>query len=169
MFARRIAVAIGLLVALLGTQWPEFSQQYRQRLGGALDELTRALDAFAADAASQSLTPETALSRLAANPDPLARERADAVKAETARKARIVDALAAMKDAGPVARLAAMARDYDPQVAAGAYQAFEPAIPLGRESWIVGALSFAAGWLATHITAWPVRRRLALRRELARA
>ena len=169
MFARRIAVAIGLLAALLGTQWPEFSQQYRQRLGGALDEVTRALDAFASDAASQSLTPDAALERLAANADPLARERAEAVKAERVRKARIADSLQAMKDAGPMARLVVMARDYDGQVAAGAYQAFEPAIPLGSEGWIVGAVGFVIGWLATHVTAWPVRRRLALRRRLASA
>lgn len=169
MFVRRFALAIGLLFALLGTQWPEFSQQYRQRLGGALDEVTRALAAFDADAAAQSLTPDDALKRLADNPDPLAKARADAVREDLARKQRDSDALAAMKEAGPLARLAVMARDFDPEVAAGAYQAYEPAVPLGKEGWIVGLVGFAIGWLVTHATAWPVRRRWARRRELAQA
>ena len=53
MFTRRLAAAIGLLFALLGMQGPEFTQQYRQRLGGALDELKRAVSVFDADAARQ--------------------------------------------------------------------------------------------------------------------
>ncbi len=169
MFARRLAVAIGLLFALLGTQWPEFSQQYRQRLGGVLDELTRALDAFNADAAGQSLTPDAAVARLKGNSDPLARQRGEAVLDEIARRAKVADALQAMKDAGPLARLFVMLRDYDGQAASGALQAYEPAVPLGSEGWIVGAAGFALGWLATHATAWPVRRNWARRRMAARA
>ena len=62
-------------------QWPEFSQQYRQRLGGALDELRRVVAAFEAEAASHALTPAEAVGRLKTNPDPLAREPAPTSKA----------------------------------------------------------------------------------------
>ena len=65
MFTRRLAAAIGLLFALVGMQGPEFTQQYRQRLGGALDELKRVVSAFDADAARQSITPVEAIARLA--------------------------------------------------------------------------------------------------------
>ena len=40
MFMRAIAVAGGLAGAAGLSQFPEFSQQYVQRLGGAVDELT---------------------------------------------------------------------------------------------------------------------------------
>jgi hypothetical protein len=40
-FVRRLALAIALIAGLLGSQGPEFAQQYRQRIGGALDELKR--------------------------------------------------------------------------------------------------------------------------------
>ena len=169
MFARRIAVAIGILFALIGTQWPEFSQQYRQRLGGALDELTRAISAFTTEATNESLSVEAAIARLIDNKDPLARERGEAVRDEIARRARISDALQAMKDAGPMARLWVMIRDYDPQAADGTLQAFEPAVPLGREGWIVGGVGFLLGWCATHLTAWPVRRHFERRRLRAAA
>ena len=53
---RRLAMAMGLLFALVGTQGPEFAQQYGQRLAGAIDELSRVVATFAVDAASNSLT-----------------------------------------------------------------------------------------------------------------
>jgi Protein of unknown function (DUF2937) len=169
LFARRIAIAIGFLFALVGTQWPEFSQQYRQRLGGALDELNRAIAAFTTEATGESLSVEAAIARLTNNADPLARERGEAVRDEIARRARIADALQAMKDSGPVTRLFAMVRDFDAQAADGALQAFEPAVPLGREGWIVGGVGFLLGWFGTHLTAWPMRRHFERRRLRASA
>ena len=38
MFVRKLALAISLLAGLIGSQGPEFAQQYRQRLGGAVEE-----------------------------------------------------------------------------------------------------------------------------------
>ena len=46
MMTRRLALAIALIAGLIGSQAPEFAQQYRQRLGGALDELKHALAEF---------------------------------------------------------------------------------------------------------------------------
>ena len=41
MILRRLAFAVSLLLGALASQLPEFAQQYRQRLGGAIDELQR--------------------------------------------------------------------------------------------------------------------------------
>ena len=41
MFVHRLALAIALLAGLIGSQGPEFAPQYRQRLGGAVEELNR--------------------------------------------------------------------------------------------------------------------------------
>ena len=57
MLARRLALAIALIAGLIGSQGPEFAQQYRQRIGGALDELRRIVAEFDAEAASEGLTP----------------------------------------------------------------------------------------------------------------
>ena len=46
-----MTMAFGLAGALTLSQAPEFAQQYRQRLGGALDELRRVVADFDADAA----------------------------------------------------------------------------------------------------------------------
>lgn len=169
MLARRIALAIGLLCGLVGTQWPEFSQQYRQRLGGALDELQRIIAVFDAEAASHSLTPAQGIARLKDNPDPLARERGADIEGDTAREARIERALADMRDAGPLRRLVVMVSDLDAPAASQTLRDFEPAAPLTSEALIVGALAWLSGWSATHLCAWPIRRRWRARRDAAAA
>ncbi len=54
MLARRLALAIALVAAFVGSQGPEFAQQYRQRLGGALDEVRRSVVQFDAEAVSRA-------------------------------------------------------------------------------------------------------------------
>jgi len=117
MFLRQFAVLVGLFVAVLGSQLPEFSQQYRQRLGGAVDEIKRAVAAFEAEAENQSLTFEQAVERLKENADPLARQRAADMEADAARERRLEAAQADMAGAGPLMRLLAMLRDFDPEIA----------------------------------------------------
>ncbi len=157
MFTRRLALAIGLLCGLIGTQWPEFSQQYRQRLGGALDELRRIVDAFDAEAASHSLTPAEGIARLKDNADPLARERGADIEGDIAREARLERQLAELKDAGPLDRLIVMAGDFDSAIAGETLSSFEPAVPVTSESGIVGVLAMVFGWGSTHLCAWPIR------------
>ena len=77
MLARRLALAIAVLAGLIGSQAPEFAQQYRQRLGGALEELNRIVSEFDAEVQRQNLSRAEALKRLEDNADPLARERGE--------------------------------------------------------------------------------------------
>jgi Protein of unknown function (DUF2937) len=169
MFTRRLAAAIGLLFALVGSQGPEFSQQYRQRLGGALDELKRVVAAFNADAAKQSITPVEAIARLEGNPDPLAQARGAAIESDIARRNKLQNAFDAMRDAGPVQRIGAMAADFDSAIGADTLQNFEPAVPVTSEALLVGALALVIGWGGTHVCAWPIRQRWRERREKRRA
>ncbi|MBV8472939.1 MAG: DUF2937 family protein [Hyphomicrobiales bacterium] len=164
MLARRLALAIGLLCGLVGAQWPEFSQQYRQRLGGALDELKRIVAAFDAEAASQSITPAEGVTRLKDNADPLARERGADIEADIAREADLEQQIAEMRDAGPLRRLVVMAGDLDAPTARQTLQDFEPAVPVTGEALTLGASAAAAGWAATRLLAWPFRRRSRARR-----
>jgi len=165
MFLRRIALAIGLLCGLVATQAPEFAQQYRQRLAGAVDELSRVVGVFYDEAAKQSLTPPDAINRLKDNPDPLARERGSDIENDIVRLGRLTDALAAFRDSGIWRRLSALAGDFDPETARKAWQDFQPAVPTSAEAITVGILGLLVGWGATHTVTWPVRRHLQKRRE----
>jgi hypothetical protein len=161
---RRLAVAIGLLFALIGAQGPEFAQQYRQRLGGALDELNRMIAQFDADAKSQSLTREQGLERLQGNSDPLAQQRAEAIDEDVDRAGRLSRQQQAFAQAGPLARLAALAENFDAPTVAQAWRDFEPAMPVTTEAFVIAGVGLVFGWSLTHIVAWPIRRRARGRR-----
>ena len=163
MLLRRLAVAIGLLLALLGSQLPEFAQQYRQRLGGALDELNRMVGQFDTEATGQSLTRAQGLDRLAKNDDPLARQRAQAIGGDIERATRLQRQQDGMKNAGPLTRIATMIENYDAPTLRKAVADYEPAVPVTAEALIIGAIGLVIGWSATHLFAWPVRRRIARR------
>src|ERR1700730_4568425 len=117
MFARRLALAIAIVAGLLGSQGPEFAQQYRLRIGGALDELKRIVADFDADAAREGLTPPQAIGRLEQNNDPLARERGQSMAQTIVRADRLQEQLDAMQSSGPLKRLYLMVKDFDPEIA----------------------------------------------------
>ena len=165
MFARRLALAIGLIAGLFGTQGPEFAQQYRQRIGGALDELKRIVAEFDAEAAAERLTPTEALTRLEENGDRLARQRGEDIARTIERARRLQEQLDAMAAAGPLERLYVTAKDFDPEIARRTLDNFEPATPLSLEALTAGGLAAFWGWAATHLVARPFRRRRALGRS----
>ncbi len=166
MLLRRLALAVGLACGLIGTQAPEFAQQYRQRLAGAVDELTRVVATFDAEAHDKGLAPEAAIRRLEDNPDKLARERGRDMTDDKARLDRLKDALAAYTSGGPVQRLFATLETFDATTARRAWNDFQPAVPTTLEAFVVGGVAWAIGWLAAHLTLWPVRRRAARGREV---
>jgi Protein of unknown function (DUF2937) len=160
---RRLALAIGLLCALAGSQLPEFAQQYRQRLGGAIDELDRMIAQFDADAAAQALTRAQGVERLKTNPDALAQERGAAIETDIERATRLARQREAFQIGGPLTRLAGLIENFDPATASKAIRDYEPAVPITAEAFVVGGIALVIGWGATHLCAWPIRRRLRAR------
>jgi Protein of unknown function (DUF2937) len=163
MFARRFALAVAVLAGLIGSQGPEFAQQYRQRLGGALEELNRIIAEFDAEARAKNLRPAEALSRLEGNADPLARERGEDMADAIERQKRLSAQLQAIASGDPLTRLYVVATDFDPGIAGSALDAYEPAAPLSLGALAAAGLAAFWGWAATHLVAWPFRRRSRLR------
>jgi hypothetical protein len=163
MFARRLALAIAVLAGLIGSQGPEFSQQYRQRLGGALEELDRMISEFDAEARRQNLTRSEGLSRLAENDDPLARQRGQDMAEAIDRANRLTEQLQAIASGGPLTRLSVVATNFDPEIARSTLDNYEPAAPLTLGALAAAGLAAFWGWATTHLIAWPFRRRSRLR------
>jgi Protein of unknown function (DUF2937) len=158
MFARRLALAVAVLAGLIGSQGPEFAQQYRQRLGGALEELNRIVSEFDAEVRRQNLTRAEGLSRLEHNDDRLARERGKDMERAIERDRRLDDEIEAINSAGPLMRLYVVAANFDPRIARDTLDNYEPAEPLS-----LSALAALWGWAATLLIAWPFRRHYRLR------
>jgi hypothetical protein len=169
MFARRFALAVAVLAGLIGSQGPEFAQQYRQRLGGALEELNRIIAEFDAEAQRQNLTPAEGPSRLEDNADPLARQRGEDMAETVGRAKRLSEQLQAIETGGPLTRLYVVARDFDPEIAKSALDNYEPAAPLSLGALAAAGLAAFWGWAATHLVAWPFRRRSRLRANRAQS
>jgi hypothetical protein len=129
MLARRLALAIAVLAGLIGSQGPEFAQQYRQRLGGALEELNRIVSEFDAEVRRQNLTRAEGLKRLEDNDDPLARQRGEDMTEAIDRVKRLDDEIQAMNSAGPLMRLYVVATNFDPEIARSTLDNYEPADP----------------------------------------
>lgn len=158
-FARAISAIAGLLVGASASQLPEYGQQYRQRLGGAVDELKTAVSAFDADASKDGLSREAGLQRLENNPDRFVQNRGFQMQSTLMRAARLQQQQQDLASAGPFTRIGLMLRDFDPAVAKGAYAAFEPGLPVTSEGLAAGALGFLGGGLVFHLLGKPFRRR----------
>jgi hypothetical protein len=170
MIFNRIALVLALFVAVLGSQFPEFAQQYRQRLGGALDELDRIIQQFDSDAATRGMNSDQGIGALEANSDPFVRGRGVQMREIESRRDRLARQLQDLSAAKPLSGFLVLARNLDSSVASNVLSDFKPAVPLTFDGLLSALIGFLAGLSAIHLCAWPIRRhyrrRLAHRRAL---
>lgn len=163
MLKRLVCIVGALLGGMTLSQAPEYTQQYAQRLAGAVDELSAIIARFDADAASFGLTRQQGLERYAASPDDLLTERGLSMQAVFDRHARLSTQLAELRAAPPLARSFEVAQYFDTDVGAAALEDFRPALPLTAEGLAHTAVGLVAGfalfWLLATATAAPFRRR----------
>lgn len=159
MILRRLALFLALLFGVGATQVPEFVEQYRQRLGGAIDELAAIVANFDSRSAQHGLTEEGGIDRLRTNSDPIAQGEAVQMQENVQRLQRLRGAQTAFRSEGPVARLGTFVSHYDERVARGAWSDFEPAVPTSPEAFVLGLLGFLIGGGAMHVAGRPFRRR----------
>lgn len=161
MVVRAMTFAVGLAGAATTSQFPEFSQQYAQRLSGAVDELTRIVDDFDSSAQAAGLTRAAALQELSGTAF-LERRHTD-MQHTIARYERLTQDLAALRGAGPFTRAANLPNMTDKEIAARAWQDFKPAVPLTFEGIIFSIVGFTLASLifaaVTRCLCWPFRRR----------
>jgi len=156
---RRIGLFFALLAAALTSQLPEFAQQYRQRLGGAIDEINRMLAEFDQDAANSRMTRAQGVEHLRQNPDSLVSMRGVRIQQSEERVTRLETQLKDFQSAGSFARIAVFMKDFDRGIASRAWDAFEPATPLTLEGLVAAFTGFFAGLGLWKMILWPVDRR----------
>ncbi len=152
-------MAVGLLLAVVLSQVPEFIQQYRQRLGGAADELRRNLAQFDAEVAAEALDRAAGIARLKSNPDPLAQARGRDVEEAAAREDRLEAQDRAFAASGPIGRYWAFAERFDPELASRTYAIFQPAVPIHPSGFAAGAAGLVLGYGGVRLALSPFRRR----------
>lgn len=159
MIIGRIALFFALLFGVASTQMPEFWQQYRQRLGGAIDELAQIVTQFDAEAAAAKLSPAAAIARLEANPDPLVEGRGDEMRRIIDRLAKLRIGAQAFNDPNVAAKWLTLIRTFDPYIAGRTYENFEPAVPTNTDGFVAGLVGFLIGGGIVHLIGLPIRHR----------
>jgi len=161
MILRALTLAGGLAGAATTAQFPEYSQQYIQRLGGAVDALGKVVADFDASATASGLSREEALTQLQGT-DFLERRRADMTRTVT-RYTQLNHDLEVLKGQGPFTRAYNARRFSDPEIAKAAWQAFQPAIPVNFAGLSFAGVGFFLGLLAFSLLGgllcWPFRRK----------
>jgi hypothetical protein len=136
-----LVFALALAGGVTTSQLPEFSQQYRQRIGGAIEELERVVAEFDADAAENGMTREQALDVHARATEPLFRSRGESIHVTIERYQTLLRQQADFEARSPLFQPLVLA-DSDPVTLAGTWRDFRPAVPVTTAGLVWGA----AGW-----------------------
>jgi hypothetical protein len=157
-----VAFVIGLLLGFTLSQTPEFAQQYRQRLGGAVDELQRIVQQFDEDSRRAGYDRSSALQLMAGNPEQVVRDQAHRMEEVVTRYRRLRAQEEAFRTGGPFARLSTFVVDFDRPLVQRTLQNYEPAVPVTTEGLLLAGGGFLLAYLLLPIfgEAWRRRRRL---------
>ena len=139
-----IAAAIG---AVVFAQFPEFYQQYLQRLGGRLDQAKLDVERIMEDAATLGRTLEAYMQELLASGTSAARLAAKRELERMDNASELEGAYEALSQAGPFERPFAFARHVDPDLLQETVAIFEPAVPATLEGVLYAGLGILAGLL----------------------
>ena len=163
MIARTLTLMGGLAGAAGLSQFPEFSQQYTQRLAGAVDELAIVTQDFDRSAEAEGMTRDEALRSLSGTGF-ADRRRADMTRT-FARYEQLKADLDALRTAGPFTRATRIAHIDDGKIARQAARDYRPAAPLTFEGLTFGAVGLVLGSVAVlvlrdilSVLLWPFRR-----------
>lgn len=132
----------GLAGAFVFSQAPEFSQQYRQRIGGAVSEMRRVVADFDQDASRYGLSREEALQRYAGANDAFIVTRGVSIRRALGRLVYLQQQQAQIESTSPIMWPAIVARNADKGVVTETWEAFRPAMPVTPEGGVYGVLGF---------------------------
>ncbi|RNF33075.1 DUF2937 family protein [Paracoccus methylarcula] len=154
---RLLRLAAAVLCAAVLSQFPAFSDQYLQRLGGQVDALSRVAEDFDGSARKAGLTRDQALAELSGSGFRDA-HRAD-MQRVFIRLNRARNDLEMLRAAAPLERLLLPHRLRDPETLSATWSDFRPAAPVTGSGFIAAAIGLVLGWLGIGLAALPFRRR----------
>lgn len=139
-----VNIAGGVALGLGLSQFPEYSQQYVQRLGGAVDELTTVVEDFDTTAQNSGLEREEALANMTGTQ--FISDRQQDMRRTIARQETLSENYDRLRDAGAFSRLSQIHKFADPKIAGRAWEDYQPAVPLTAESGILLLGGYVLGY-----------------------
>ncbi len=163
MLRQVIAGIGGLALATTLSQFPEYAQQYTQRLGGAVDELRVITEDFDRAAEAGGMNRQGALDRYNASSDEFLAGRGDSMALTFIRYEQLSDTLARIEGAGPIERLQTLPAYLDTDIGRRTLENYKPAVPVTMEGLLYAGGGFLLGYVVlsalVRFCALPFRRR----------
>ena len=147
MFRFTSLLVAGCIGAAIASQAPEFMQQYKQRLGGAIDELATVVRHFDNDANAAGMDRASAIERYRRSTDSFFVARGTSMQTTISRWHDMSDHWRAIAGSNPFSRLPVFLSGADKDLIARTWNDYKPAIPTTPE----GLGYSAAGFLFSHI------------------
>jgi hypothetical protein len=144
---RFVGLAAGILVAAAFGQFPEYAQQYTQRLGGAVDELRVIVANFDAQATQNGFDRAEALRRYEIAGDTFLVAQGTDMARTISRYDDLSAALVELENATPFERLQNLPLYLDTDIGARTLEAYRPAVPVTVEGFAYAAAGLALGYL----------------------
>ncbi|GLS80939.1 DUF2937 family protein [Paracoccus marinus] len=152
-----LRLILGLIFAAALSQFPAFSDQYVQRLGGQVDALTQVATDFDASARRARLTRDEALAELSGSA--FREAHSGDMRQVFVRLEKASNDLALLRAASPLERIALPHRLRDVETLRATWGDFRPALPVTQAGFIAAGLGLLIGWLLAGLLAAPFRRR----------
>ena len=147
MFRFTSLLIAGCVGALIASQAPEFMQQYKQRLGGAIDELATVVRHFDRDASVSGMDRASAIERYTRSGDSFFVNRGNSMQITIDRWHDMSDHWRALTGSNPFARLPVFISGADKELLQRTWDNYKPSIPTTVE----GLAYSGAGFLFTHL------------------
>ena len=155
-------MAGGIAGAVALSQFPEFSQQYLQRLSGAVDELRLVTAGFDMAARASGLSREEALAQLGGSR--FADDLRDNMAGSIHRFERLEADYRALAGGDALGRLARFWHFRDVELACRTWEDFRPAVPVTADGALFAGIGFGAGWGLSSLLLGLLSRRFRRRR-----
>ena len=161
---RRILASVGGVgLAVMLSQFPEYAQQYTQRLGGAVDELRVVTADFDNAAQEAGLDRDGALDRYQSSSDTFLADRGESMERTFVRYDQLSQTLQKIQGADPLERFKNLPSFLDTDIGRRTLENYQPAVPVTMEGLFYAAAGFGLGYLVVsgfvRFCALPFRRR----------
>lgn len=152
MIWKTAATVAVVFAGVVSSQAPEFTQQYRQRIGGALDELGAIVADFETQAREHGLDRQQALATYAKSTEGFLQDRGLAMRHTFERFEALSRLQGNLNAASPLAQPVFLIQNTDPVLFANTWHDFVPAVPVSLPgmTWAgvgAGAAAVVAGFL----------------------
>lgn len=144
---RAVAGIGGLCLAVMLSQFPEYAQQYTQRLGGAVDELRVITEDFDRAAIAGGLDRTSALARYNAANDDFLAGRGTSMTATFQRYDLLKSTLTQIEGADPIERFQSLPAYLDTDIGQRTLENYRPAVPVTMEGILYAGAGFILGYL----------------------